>query len=46
VLTTFSPAMVTTLGLIALHERSFDGPLAMSAEPRVIARAAVMAPVT
>ena len=44
VLTTFSLAMVTTLGLIALHERPFDGPLAMSAEPLVIARTAVAAP--
>ncbi|WP_267357016.1 MULTISPECIES: DUF4239 domain-containing protein [unclassified Methylobacterium] len=43
VLMTFSLAMVTTLGLIALHERPFDGPLAMSAEPLVIARAAVVA---
>ncbi|GJE10753.1 MULTISPECIES: DUF4239 domain-containing protein [Methylobacterium] len=44
VLTTFSLAMVATLGLIALHERPFDGPLAMSAEPLIIARAAVTGP--
>ena len=44
VLTTFSLAMVTTLGLIALHERPFDGPLAMSAEPLVIAQAVVTGP--
>lgn len=29
----FSTAMVSTLGMIALHERPFDGPLALSAEP-------------
>jgi hypothetical protein len=44
VLATFSLAMVATLGLIALHERPFDGPLAMSAEPLAIARAAMAGP--
>jgi hypothetical protein len=42
VLVTFSLAMVTTLGLIALHERPFDGPLAMSPEPLIIAHTAVV----
>jgi hypothetical protein len=42
VLATFSLAMVTTLGLIALHERPFDGPLAMSPEPLVIAHTVVV----
>lgn len=32
-LTLFSIAMVTTLGLVALHERPFDGPMAMSPSP-------------
>ncbi len=32
-LTLFSAAMVTTLGVVALHERPFDGPLALSPEP-------------
>ncbi|GJD95639.1 bestrophin-like domain [Methylobacterium iners] len=34
----FSAAMVTTLGVIALHERPFDGPLALSAAPLESAR--------
>ncbi|GJE26917.1 bestrophin-like domain [Methylobacterium organophilum] len=29
----FSIAIVTTLGVIALHERPFDGPLALSSDP-------------
>lgn len=37
----FCVAMVATLGLIALHERPFDGPLAKSADPLRIARAAM-----
>ena len=40
----FSVAMVATLGLVALHERPFDGPLALSAEPLRIALAAMQAP--
>lgn len=44
VLATFTVAMVSTLGLIALHERPFDGPLAMSAEPLRIARAVMAEP--
>lgn len=40
-LTLFSVAVVTTLGLIALHERPFDGPLALSPEPLRIARAVI-----
>jgi len=34
---------VTTLGVIALHERPFDGPLALSSEPIRLARAAMEA---
>jgi xanthosine utilization system XapX-like protein len=34
----FSAAMVTTLGVIALHERPFDGPLALSSAPLENAR--------
>lgn len=37
----FSIAMVTTLGVIALHERPFDGPLALSSGPLQAARAAM-----
>ncbi|GJD56795.1 DUF4239 domain-containing protein [Methylobacterium dankookense] len=40
-LTLFSVAVVTTLGLIAVHERPFDGPLALSPEPLRIARAGI-----
>ncbi len=29
----FSAAMVTTLGVVGLHERPFDGPLALTPEP-------------
>lgn len=36
-LTLFSIAVVTTLGLIAVHERPFDGPLALSPAPLRIA---------
>ncbi len=32
-LTLFCLAMVTTLGVVALHERPFDGPMAMSLHP-------------
>ncbi|CAO4164480.1 bestrophin-like domain [Methylorubrum aminovorans] len=39
----FSAAMVTTLGVVALHERPFDGPLALSPEPIRLARAAMEA---
>lgn len=39
----FSAAMVVTLGVIGLHERPFDGPLAMSPEPIRLARAAMAA---
>jgi hypothetical protein len=39
----FSAAMVTTLGVVALHERPFDGPLALSSEPIRLARAAMEA---
>ncbi|MBB2963860.1 DUF4239 domain-containing protein [Methylobacterium sp. R2-1] len=37
----FSAAMVTTLGVVALHERPFDGPLALSSEPIRLAHAAM-----
>jgi hypothetical protein len=40
-LTLFSIAVVTTLGLIALHERPFDGPVALSPEPLQIALAGI-----
>ena len=36
-LTLFSAAMVATLGMIALHERPFDGPLALGPEPLAMA---------
>ena len=42
-LTLFSLAVVTTLVLIAVHERPFDGPLALSPEPLRIARLAIPA---
>lgn len=42
-LTLFSPAVVTTLVLIAVHERPFDGPLALSPEPLRIPRLAIPA---
>lgn len=38
----FAVAMVTTLGLIALHERPFDGPLAMKPEALKLARSVVV----
>lgn len=41
-LTLFSIAMVTTLGVVALHERPFDGPLAMSPAPIERARAVML----
>ena len=34
----FSVAMITTLGVIAIHERPFDGPMAVSAAPLQQAR--------
>lgn len=39
----FSCAMVVTLGVIALHERPFDGPLAVSPAPLKGAKAAMAA---
>ncbi|KQP50489.1 hypothetical protein ASG40_12115 [Methylobacterium sp. Leaf399] len=39
----FSTAMVTTLGVVALHERPFDGPLALSSAPLQAARAVMEA---
>lgn len=39
----FSAAMVTTLSVIAMHERPFDGPLALSSEPIRLARVAMEA---
>ncbi|KMO36232.1 hypothetical protein VQ02_15670 [Methylobacterium variabile] len=39
----FAAAMVTTLGVIALHERPFDGPLALKPEPLRLARSVVVA---
>lgn len=39
----FSIAMVTTLGVIALHERPFDGPLAIGPESIRAARLAMAA---
>jgi hypothetical protein len=41
-LTRFSVAMVTTLGVIALHERPFDGPMAMSPTPIERAKAVML----
>jgi len=38
----FSAAMVTTLGVIALHERPFDGPLALSPAPIERAKAVML----
>jgi hypothetical protein len=38
----FAIAMVTTLGVIALHERPFDGPLATSSAPIERARAVMI----
>lgn len=37
----FSLAVITTLGVVALHARPFDGPMAVSAKPLVEARAAI-----
>ncbi|GBU19129.1 MULTISPECIES: DUF4239 domain-containing protein [Methylobacterium] len=42
-MTVFSIAMTSTLGLIALHERPFDGPLPVSAKPLSAALARVVA---
>ena len=42
-LTLFAAAVVTTLGVIALHERPFDGPLAVTPEPIRLALAAMQA---
>nr|WP_282103704.1 DUF4239 domain-containing protein [Methylobacterium sp. 37f] len=39
----FAIATVTTLGVIALHERPFDGPMPVSAAPLEAARAVMMA---
>lgn len=39
----FSVAMVVTLGVVALHERPFDGPLALSPASLISARAAMVA---
>ncbi|MGU3359681.1 hypothetical protein ACLBWX_05030 [Methylobacterium sp. M6A4_1b] len=41
-LTLFSIAMVTTLGVVALHERPFDGPMAMSSAPIERARTVIV----
>jgi len=41
-LTLFSLAMVTTLGVVALHERPFDGPMAMSSAPIARAKAVMV----
>ena len=41
-LTLFSIAMVTTLGVVALHERPFDGPMAMSSAPIARAKAVMV----
>jgi hypothetical protein len=38
----FAIAMVTTLGVVALHERPFDGPLAMSPAPIERAKAVMV----
>ena len=38
----FAIAMVTTLGVIALHERPFDGPMALSSAPLQMARAVMI----
>ena len=38
----FSLAMVTTLGVIAMHERPFDGPLALTPDPIRLAHTAMM----
>lgn len=38
----FSTAMIVTFGVIGLHERPFDGPLAMSSEPIRLARIAMV----
>ena len=38
----FSAAIVTTLGVIALHERPFDGPLALSSDPLRLAHLAMV----
>lgn len=40
-LTLFALAVVTTLVLIAVHERPFDGSLALSPEPLRIARTTI-----
>ncbi|KMO40234.1 hypothetical protein VQ03_14455 [Methylobacterium tarhaniae] len=39
----FAAAMVTTLGVIALHERPFDGPMALKPESLRVARSIVVA---
>ncbi|AWN40493.1 DUF4239 domain-containing protein [Methylobacterium durans] len=39
----FSAAMITTLGVIAIHERPFDGPLALKADPLKAAHAVMVA---
>jgi Protein of unknown function (DUF4239) len=39
----FSAAMITTLGGIAMHERPFDGPLALKADPLKLAHALMVA---
>ncbi|MBE7204527.1 MAG: DUF4239 domain-containing protein, partial [Parafilimonas terrae] len=39
----FAAAIVTTLGVIALHERPFDGPLALKPDPLKLARSVVVA---
>ncbi|GJE15595.1 bestrophin-like domain [Methylobacterium marchantiae] len=40
----FSIATVTTLGVIAMHERPFDGPMPMSAAPLETARSVMIGP--
>lgn len=42
-LVVFSTAIVTTLGVIALHERPFDGPLALQPTPLQVARSVMSA---
>lgn len=37
----FSLAVITTLGVVALHARPFDGPMAVSDKPLIEARAAI-----
>ena len=40
----FSAATVTTLGMIGLHERPFDGPMPVTSAPLEMARTAMTSP--